>query len=86
MAKLIQPAEIDSEALEVMRERGGDWFAYQNHALDSRAVGHLRFLQCGPGRTFEQAPARMPDTEREINWRYLLVGKVDLSSGEITPL
>jgi hypothetical protein len=29
------------------------------------------------------APVRMPDTEGEINWRYLHIGFVDLVTGEV---
>jgi hypothetical protein len=30
-----------------------------------------------------EPPARMPGTAQSINWRYLLVGRVDLTTGEI---
>lgn len=84
MNKLILGTEKPSpEALQSMRERAGDWFAYQSHDMSSATFGDLQFLQCGPGRTYTEPPARMPDTQHAIGWRYLLVGKVRLESGEI---
>lgn len=84
MSKLILGTEKSSpEALTTMRERGGDWFAYQSHDMSSPTLGDLQFLQCGPGRAYTEPPARMPDTQHAIGWRYLLVGKVNLESGEI---
>ena len=75
--------------LTILRERlkpGQTWFCYQNMALDSASLGHLKFLCCGPGCTFIEPPARLPDTAQSINWRYILVGYVDLVSGEIVEL
>lgn len=83
MSKLLGNPTISSEALQQMRDRGGDWFAYQNHAMDSAGLGDLQFLQCGDGRTYQTPPARMPDTQHAIGWKYLLVGKVDLVNGKI---
>ena len=82
--KLIRGDEKpEAEALEQMRELGGDWYAYQNHDLGRIDLGHLKFLKCGEGCTFEHPPTRHPDTQTEINWRYILVGKVNLETGEI---
>jgi hypothetical protein len=78
----------DPAVLQILRERlkpGQSWFAYQNMALDSANLGHLQFLCCGPGCTFAEPPQRMPDTT-QINWRYVLVGRVDLVNGEIVEL
>ena len=86
MTKHLGKVEISPEALQQMRERGGDWYAYQNHAMDSADLGGLQFLQCGEGRTYQTPPARMPDTQHAIGWRFLLVGKVNLESGEIVEL
>lgn len=83
MTKLIGNAKPDSEALQQMHERGGDWAAYQNHAMDSAGLGELRFLQYGEGRTFATPPDRYPDTQHGTGWRHLLVGHVNLESGEI---
>ena len=66
-----------------MRQRGGQWAAYQNVALDSIGLGHLQFLQYGPERTFETPPASMPDTQAGVGWKYRHVGFVDLASGEV---
>ena len=81
--KLLGNPTISPEALQQMRGRGGDWLAYQNHAMDSAGLGDLQFLQCGEGRTYQTPPARMPDTAHAIGWKYLLVGKVDLAAGKI---
>ncbi len=83
MMKLLGNAKPSPDALATMRERGGDWFAYQNAALDSAGLGDLQFLQCGEGRTYQMPPPRMPDTIHAIGWKYLLIGKVDLESGKI---
>jgi hypothetical protein len=86
MPKLIGDVKPSPEALKQMRERGGEWFAYQNHAMDSAGLGDLQFLQCGEGRTYATPPARMPDTQHAIGWRYLLVGKVNLETGTVEEL
>lgn len=76
--------KAEPEALALMAERGGDWYAYQNQDLGHPELGHLKFLQCGSGRTFVEPPKRHPDTaDGAINWRYWLVGKVDLKTGDI---
>ena len=81
MNKLLGENKVSAEALKQMRERGGDWFAYQNHAMDSAGLGDLQFLQCGEGRTYQTPPARMPDTQHAVGWKFLLVGKVNLETG-----
>lgn len=78
-----QETKIGAEALAVMRERGGTWAVYQNHDLGHRDLGHLQFLKVGDGCTFKTAPERMPDTETHINWRYVLIGAVNLETGEV---
>jgi hypothetical protein len=92
MAKILETDRPDPEALDQMRrisgrESGdgepGEWFAYQNHDLGHPGLGHLKFLRCGEGCTFGEPPRRLPDTPSEINWRYFLVGKVNLDTGEI---
>lgn len=84
MSTLLGNSTISPDALETMRSRGGVWFAYQNVALDSADLGGLRFLQVGEGRTFATPPTRYPDTPQYgIAWRYMLVGQVNLKTGEI---
>lgn len=84
--KLLGDAEVAAPALQQMKERGGKWAAYQNHAMDSSGLGHLQFLKYGDGCTFEEPPEKYPsDNEHGMGWRYLLVGSVDLESGEIKP-
>jgi len=90
MTKLILGTEKpDLAVLTILRERlkpGQTWFAYQNHAMNSADLGRLQFLCCGPGCTFTKPPERMPDTIDAIGWRYLLVGRVDMETGEIVDL
>ncbi len=75
---------IGDEAFSQMRERGGDWYAYQNMAMDSAGLGHLKFLKCGEDCTFEAPPYQYPDIPGDaLNWKYRLIGKIDLESGQI---
>jgi hypothetical protein len=71
------------DALATMLSRGGRWAAYRNVEIGHRDLGHLKFLRVGEGCTFQDPPQRLPDTPREINWRYLFVGFVNLATGEI---
>lgn len=71
------------ESLEQMRILGGQWAAYQNMALDSASLGGIRFLKIGEGCTYTTAPDRYPDTKFGVGWRYLLVGMVNLETGQI---
>lgn len=59
------------------------WAAYQNHALDSINCGHLQFLAIGPDNTHKTPPPRMPDTQAGLGWKYIFIGWVDLSTGDI---
>jgi hypothetical protein len=78
MSKPINPDDRPTpEALEQMKSKGGEWFAYQNHDLGSRYVGHLLFLK----GTFTTPPKNGPG-----GWPYVLVGKVNLETGTIEPL
>jgi hypothetical protein len=75
-----------SEVLAILRERlkpGQTWYCYENVALDSANLGHHQFLCCGEGCTFFEPPTRMPDTSHAIGWKYLLIGHVDMETGEI---
>lgn len=76
-------AKAEPEALQQMKERGGKWAAYQNQAMDSAGLGHLKFLNIGPDCTFKEPPKRLPDTASQINWRYGFIGWVDLETGEV---
>lgn len=62
------------------------WAAYQNVDLGSPEVGHLKFMAVGSHNTFKEAPERMPDTDKQINWRYMHVGWVDLNTCEVIPI
>ena len=86
MSKLLGTEKPDPAVLTILRERlkpGQTWWVFQNHALDSVGLGDCKFLCCGPGCTFEQPPQRMPDSHLGIGWRYLLVGTVNLETGDI---
>jgi hypothetical protein len=73
------------EALQQMRDRGGLWAAYENHALDSADLGHLRFLKYGPDCTLKEPPQRYPDTSLGVGWKYVYIGTVNLETGEVDP-
>lgn len=80
----------DEESLAAMMHNpltsgGARWAAYQNHALDSREIGHLRFIAIGEDCTFKEPPSRHPDTNDVIGWKYVWVGWVDLETGLIVP-
>jgi hypothetical protein len=75
--------KICEETMYTLRALGGDWAVYQNHALDSSSLGHLKFLKYGNGCTFETPPDRYPDTSDAIGWRYVFVGYVDIKEGVI---
>jgi hypothetical protein len=76
--------KIETTSPEMLAELKGKlkegcaWYAYANHDLGSRDVGHVKFLLVGPGCTFEQPPSPLPG----MDWRYYLEGKLDLESGE----
>ncbi len=85
MSKLIGDAKPAPEALAQMKQRGGRWFAYQNHDMGHREVGHLQFMKCGEGCTHVEPPPKYCDTPAHgMGWRYLLAGEVDLETGEIS--
>lgn len=75
--------KVESKALEQMKQIGGTWAAYQNLAMDSADLGHLKFLKIGPGCTFQEPPKRMPDTPDQIGWRYGFIGWVNTETGEV---
>lgn len=77
---------VSEEALQTMRERGDGWAAYMNMAMDSRALGHLQFIQYGPTRVFKSPDdlrEQAPDTQHGTGWKYRFVGYVRLSDGAI---
>jgi|SRR5579871_1356047 len=74
------------ETLKTMREGhrpGTHWAAFQAHALDSADLHALRFLLVGQGCTFATPPERYPDTQFGSGWKYILIGKVNLETGQI---
>lgn len=82
MVNMIGDVEISEDALAQMRNQGGTWAVYQNHALEDM-TGDLRFLKIGPECTFESPPTKYPDTHLGTGWRYVHVGSVDLETGTI---
>lgn len=76
---------IDPEALKTMQERGGVWYAYQNHELttDVRDIPHLKFLRVGTECTFPHPPKHYPGHAVSDSHVYPLVGKVDVERGKI---
>lgn len=79
--------EINPESLMQMRERNGNWAAYQNRSLDSALAGHLQFLRYGQDCTHKEPPKSYPvDNHCGFGWRYLFIGTVDLESGKVIPV
>lgn len=83
-----EPLRADPEALLAMQTSpytysDTKWLAYQNQELGHRDLGHLKFLACGPQNTMKTPTKRLPDTPGSINWRYQLVGVVNLKTGTI---
>jgi hypothetical protein len=73
--------DCEPETIQALKDRGGTWGVYTNQAFDHSQFGHKKFLRYGEGCTFAEPPKRMPDTDKEINWAYQLVGTID--AGEI---
>jgi len=73
--------EVHPDTLRVMKEAlqsrgpGHAYYVYVNEDLGSYHVGHLKFLMIGPEMTYQTPPDRLPDTARDINWRYMLACK-----------
>lgn len=82
-AKILGNERPTDEALTEMCDRGGSWACYQNHDLGASNVGHLQFIKYGPDCTFKTPPAKCPDTQHALGWRYVFVGIVDLETGDI---
>ena len=64
----------------------GDYYCYENKALDSGNAGHCIFIKCGPGCSFETPPESAPDGNWGPGWKYRLVGKVNPATWEMEPL
>jgi len=82
--------QIDPEALTMMEKSPYNfndtrWAVYENQALDSASLGHLRYLAIGPQNTYKEPPDRLPDTPQAIGWRYGFVGWVDFETGKVVP-
>ena len=78
----------EPEALQSMRESPFNfdttlWAAYENQALDHSELGRVKFLAVGPQNTFKEAPARLPDTHKDIHWMYCFIGYVNLETGVV---
>ena len=75
---------VDRDAFLQMQERGGQWAAYENKALDSANVGHVQYLKFGAGCTHEVPPEQYPaDTSYGLGWRYRYIGVVNFEAGVI---
>lgn len=77
------PRKVGELGLGRMRRIGGTWAAYENQDLGHHDIGHMKFLKVGETCTFQTPPNPLPDTERDINWRYQYIGMVNLETGEI---
>lgn len=89
MTMILGNTKPDKKALVQMRKQShvdSEWYAYQNHDLSSQQLGHTRYLAVGPNNTFKSPPSKMPDMDGVIGWRYVIVGKVNLLTGEVEPI
>lgn len=80
---MTEPRKVHELALVRMRSTGGTWAAYENQDLGHHDIGHMKFLKVGETCTFKTPPNPLPDTDRDINWRYCYIGMVNLEMGEI---
>lgn len=59
--------------------RGDKVLIYENHDLGHRELGAKKFASYGSpaalieASQFPEPPSRLPDTTRDINWRYMLI-------------
>lgn len=84
IVEVLAMQRISEEALAQMRHIEGQWAAYENKALDSANAGHMQFLKYGAECTYESPPVRYPvDTAHGLGWRYVIVGVVNLETGQI---
>lgn len=72
---------INAAAHMQMEKSGGTWAVYQLAELGHPEMGHMKFLSVGENCTYQTPPDVLPDTQTEINWRYVHVGWVDLKTG-----
>jgi len=72
---------VDEQQLARMKERGGNWAAYRNEALDSATCGHVIFLKVGKDCTFTRPPKQAPDGLYGTGWKYVFKGWVNLDLG-----
>jgi hypothetical protein len=83
-AILLGENQVEPFTLEKLIDKGGDWYAYQNQAMDSACYGLVNYLCCGEGRTHATPPAHLPDGAiYGTGWKWLLVGKVNLKTGTV---
>lgn len=77
-----KPTKTSLEQMKKQSTPSTRWAAYQNVALDSYALGDLRFLATGPDHTYKKPPERYPDTPQlGVGWKFQFVGLVNLDTG-----
>lgn len=62
--------------LDRAHKRGDGVAAYENKAMNSHTLGHIKFVSYGsPEAQIPGTPTtRMPDIGKDINHRYVLIG------------
>lgn len=60
-------------------------WAYEHSILGDPSQGHTLCLMVGPENTHDKPPLHAPDGAHGPGWKYLPVGTVNLSTGDITP-
>lgn len=84
---MVTKEKVEQDLIVRMKEQGGEgtrWAAYENHDLGHPEPGHRQYITVGPNNTLKEAPQRLPDMNGRVNWRYQLIGFVDLETGEVT--
>lgn len=88
MNKLLGDRQVCPDTIEMMQKSESNhsetrWVAFQNQAMDSVGLGHIRFLATGPMNTFQEIPKNLPDGSYGAGWKYVPVGYVNLETGLI---
>lgn len=74
---------IHKNALGYMCNSKGTWYAYKNHDLTNSELGKVRYMKCGTGCRYSEAPERLPVGHGDNNEKFTLIGEVDLIHGKV---
>ena len=83
MTNRICTEPVPEQALGPMKRIGGAWAAYENQDETDSLRGNMRFIKIGHDAAYQQPPERLPDEQNFPAWKYIYVGMVNTSNGEI---